>query len=78
MQYVKLVIIALQLINKIAGFLERRGYMQQAEAEIIRRNTDAALKELEVAEAARQRVRDTLDRDPGSVHAPDPFQRKED
>lgn len=78
MQYIKLVVLALQLLNSFANWLERRSYITQAEANIIRRNTDAAAKELEVAIAARQRVRDVIERDPGRLRDTDKFERKDE
>jgi hypothetical protein len=78
MQYIKLVILGFQLLTAIANWLERRGYVKQAEADIIRRNADAAEKELAIAVAARQRVRDIIEREPERLRDTDKFERKDE
>lgn len=77
MNYLKLLLAAFQLCNWLAKQWERRQLINQAEAEIVRRNTDAAQKELQVAIHARQRVRDILEREPERVRDTDKFERKE-
>jgi hypothetical protein len=77
MEYVRLLLTILSLVNRFAGWLERRKLIREIEADIIRRNTDAASKELQTALDARIRIRAVVERNYGSLRDKDKFERED-